>query len=80
MWIRSRTPAPVAMPVPLPTPGLIEAQRAHADARARLEETIHRGPEVRAVVDRVTGHGQQNHFYELLADHFYGNKEGNAAP
>jgi hypothetical protein len=65
MFRHHRHDPPMPSPRPL-TPGLLEAQRAHADARARLEETIHQGPEVRGVMSRVFAHGQKNHWGQVL--------------
>lgn len=73
MWTRNRHAPPIEAPRPLVTPGLLEAQRAHADARASLEQAIHQGPEIRAVVNRVAGHGVKNHWTDDITDAFYGN-------
>lgn len=58
-----RTPAPPAAP---DTSGLRQARAARREATEKLVETIHQGPEVRDLVNRVHEHGRRNHFAELF--------------
>lgn len=67
MWGRARHDPPLPTPSDT-TPGLLEAQRAQREAREALEETIHRGPEVRGVMGRVFAHGQTNHWNQVIND------------
>lgn len=72
-----RTPVP-PMPTPRPvTPGLIEAQRVHADARARLVDAIDQGPEIRGVIGRIVEHGRKNHFGPMIEDIWARRENGN---